>query len=285
MPLTRLDTFWNPDFACLHPAFAQLDAGQFWGGCRGWPDCVLLNSRLAPELCSASGQSIRFVPQDNTLEHAELYYEERIYQHGLIATRRNWHDFFNAQAWLLYPHAKVEVNALHFRDIENSGMGRTRRRDALTLLDENGIVLVGTESELLQAVLDFNWHKVFSAHAAWGRNLGCFVFGHALFQKLLTPYPGLTAHAVLLQAEADFFELELAVQQAWIDRSLADLLPELDTPDLLSPVPVLGIPDWWPQQDETFYADTSYFRPRSRERRARIYELEPSLTPSTHKDS
>jgi hypothetical protein len=27
-----------------------------------------------------------------------------------------------------------------------------------------------------------------------------------------------------------------------------------------TPLPVLGVPGWWSQQDEAFYADTSVFR-------------------------
>jgi len=28
------------------------------------------------------------------------------------------------------------------------------------------------------------------------------------------------------------------------------------------PLPVLGVPRWWPQQDEPFYADAFVFRPK-----------------------
>jgi len=29
-----------------------------------------------------------------------------------------------------------------------------------------------------------------------------------------------------------------------------------------SPLPVFGIPGWWPQQDEAFYEDAFVFRPK-----------------------
>ncbi|HBZ06685.1 MAG TPA: DUF3025 domain-containing protein, partial [Massilia sp.] len=29
-----------------------------------------------------------------------------------------------------------------------------------------------------------------------------------------------------------------------------------------TPLPVLGVPGWWPEQDAAFYADTSVFRPK-----------------------
>ena len=35
----------------------------------------------------------------------------------------------------------------------------------------------------------------------------------------------------------------------------------LSTADF-SPLPVLGVPGWWPNQDQTFYQDLTVFRPR-----------------------
>ncbi|HPQ96117.1 MAG: DUF3025 domain-containing protein [Thiothrix sp.] len=266
---------WNPAFADRHPAFAQLGAVRFWEHCSTWPDCTLLGGRLPPGLQVCSGALVRFVPQDGTLPYPALYYEERIARHGLVATRANWHDFFNALVWGLYPAAKVRINTLHGRDIETAGMARTARRDALTLFDENGVVLVGSDRALLQAVLDFRWVEVFDPGAGWGTSLVCQVFGHALFEKLMTPYVGLTAHAILLQADAAFFELSLPRQQEWISHGLATVLEHIDAPDRLSPVPVLGIPGWWPVQNDDFFSNRAYFRSKQRTRRAKAYPLPP----------
>jgi hypothetical protein len=48
---------------------------------------------------------------------------------------------------------------------------------------------------------------------------------------------------------------------AWLDvKVAAQLQVGLDTSDF-TPLPVLGVPGWWPRQDEDFYADASIFRP------------------------
>ena len=43
-----------------------------------------------------------------------IYYEQRIFEQGLVPTRpANWHDFFNALIFLLFPQTKKEMNRLH----------------------------------------------------------------------------------------------------------------------------------------------------------------------------
>jgi hypothetical protein len=47
---------------------------------------------------------------------------------GEVPTRsRNWHDWFNALAWLAWPHSKAALNARHVRAIaagrSNAGHG------------------------------------------------------------------------------------------------------------------------------------------------------------------
>jgi len=34
------------------------------------------------------------------------------------------------------------------------------------------------------------------------------------------------------------------------------------SPAHFTPLPILGVPGWWEQQDEGFYADTGVFRPK-----------------------
>jgi hypothetical protein len=47
------------------------------------------------------------------------------------------------------------------------------------------------------------------------------------------------------------------------DRALADSLqPEVLTTQSLIPLPVLGVPGWWPEnEDADFYDDPTVFRP------------------------
>lgn len=269
---------WNPDFAHLHPAFQQLQPVRCWEDATNWPSCEQLEQVLPAGLQAVSGQAIRFLPQDHTLLHADLYYEERIFQHGIVSTRPNWHDFFNALMWGVFPQSKVQINARHADDITQLGKKRSPQRDALTILDENGIIIAASRCELLQAMVDFAWQEVFwQQRAAWGQEIAGFIIGHALFEKLLTPYVGVTAHAVLMEVEDDFFTWELKQQQTHLDKRLAASLQHGDllSPLSLNPVPVLGIPPWWAANESAdFYQNTQYFRPKNRPRNINILFLE-----------
>ena len=77
------------------------------------------------------------------------------------------------------------------------------------------------------------------------------VFGHAVMEKALEPWPGITCKALIAPARSD----PDAQAQAW----LAQLDPGA-TPRDLPALPVFGFPGWLPQ-DEAFYADGRYFRP------------------------
>lgn len=265
--------FWNPVFDSLHPCFRQLQNIRCWQEQAEWPEAEMLTRLLPAGLCAQSGQPIRFLPQDGTLPFSELYYEERIFQHGIVATRLNWHDFFNALMWALYPQTKVMVNALHATDIMRHGQPRTSQRDALTVLDESGVVVAASRRDLLQLALDFSWEALFwQERAAWRREIACFVLGHATLEKLLTPYVGLTAHALLVAVEPAFFGLALAQQQAYLDGVMAASLQrsELLSPAGLNPFPLLGVPGWWANDAPAFYHNERYFRAKTRERKAQI---------------
>lgn len=265
---------WNPVFAASHVCFRQLPDMGRWEGFLDWPDCSALMSLLPAGLQMQAGVPVRFLPQDEFIPFPELYYEERIFQYGIVATRQaNWHDFFNALIWSVYPQTKLLISCLHAADLQAYGKPRTPQRDALTLFDENGVVIAATRRQLLEAILNFSWLSVFhEERAAWGREIGCFVFGHALLEKMLTPYIGVTAHALLMDVEEHFFTLSLPEQHACLDARLEIALRNgaLPSPLHLTPVPVLGIPRWWENDDVGFYQDAGYFRAKSRQRYTQI---------------
>lgn len=273
--MTDLDV-WNPQFATLHPVFQQLPAIEAWSSYQQWPECEALQRLLPADLQAQSGMPIQFVAQDATLPFPALYYEERIFQHGMVATRpANWHDFFNALMWSQYPRTKVQINAQHAADLQQYGKQRTPQRDALTLFDESGVVIVSTRREGLQPILDFDWQTLFvEQRDAWSNDMACFVIGHALLEKLLTPYVGVTAHALLVEAPPAFFAQDNQAQRAWLDQVITDFLAagKLLSPLHLNPVPVLGIPGWWANSDAAFYQQSGYFRAKSRERPGSILD-------------
>jgi len=255
----------------------------FWGEYRSriqkfngnrFPDVKELNRLLALNLASHGGQGIQFVP---ACDLPGIEYEYHIYTTGQVSTRENnWHDLFNALVWSCFPQFKAAMNAVHF-NARKSGNGKSRGklRDALTLLDESGAIVVSCNSDSLDALASHDWSRVFPAgdfHSAvppigW-QNDGTHVFvcGHALLEKFLNPYKAITAHALLVLVDDEMMVMPREALLLELDRILAGQLVNgqlLDSPGSLSPLPVMGIPGWWPHgvQDSEFYADKQVFRP------------------------
>ena len=222
----------------------------------------------------------RFVAQD-VLRYAA--YEAYVAQTGCVPTRTTGdgavHDLLNALVWLSMPRSKAVLNAIQSRVIARAGVAprRGRTRDLATLFDENGAVLVTERRELADALRHADWRALFVAHRPlFGTHARVRVFGHALMHKLFRPYKSICAHALVVVADP-------AVCDATLDRLLADELAAALADDgrgegdasedgvaarVLHPLPVCGVPGWWPGNAEPgFYDDASVFRaPRARRR-------------------
>jgi hypothetical protein len=203
-----------------------------------------------------NNKPLQFISQDESLPFKNLGYEQRIYLHGLIATRNhNWHDFFNALAWLSFPKTKVQLNFIHFKEQskQNDSL-RSARRDLLTLFDECGVI-IQAEDSIHQLIRDHQWHELFvTCKNLWrSGEIKITTFGHAMYEKYMFPYIGMTAKALLLpkdNVECDkFISSKIANDELLINKGE------------LFPLPVLGIPGWHKIQDENFYANQNYFRP------------------------
>jgi hypothetical protein len=213
---------------------------------------------------------MRFVPQSDLPEGTA--YEEFIGATGGVPTRDNLHDFFNGLVWLTFPLIKRELNALQAAQIARDGVGKSRgpARDAATIFDENAALLVVRDdaegAALVDALRSHRWQEAFVERAAmFGGDAQVCLFGHALMEKLVAPYKAITAHARVLMAPDSYFALEGEQRRAWVDRQVALQLRGGGLSNAaFTPLPVLGIPGWWPQQDEAFYADTAVFRPQRR---------------------
>jgi hypothetical protein len=190
------------------------------------------------------GLPVRFVPPAEL--PAGQAYEAFIARTGSVPTRNNLHDHFNRLVWRRHPALKRRLNQLQAGHIAEHGIGAQRGplRDALTLFDENGAVWPDAPAPLAEALRRKDWHALFITHRALWRHHRFEIIGHALLEQLTTaPRKGLTAHVLL----ADPLELSEA---EWAGRPFF-------------PLPVLGIPGWWPaNEDPAFYADAQVFRPR-----------------------
>lgn len=198
---------------------------------------------------------VRFVPQD-ALPAGEAY-EAHIFRTGEVPTRDNPHDFFNGLAWLHFPQTKRRLNELQAAEIARRGVGASRGplRDALTLFDENGAVL-DAPPVLWDALVARDWHRLFVTERARWAEARLLLFGHALLEKLTVPRKGLTAHVLFAPG---------ACQSIYPrDECIAEALSaaHLATKPFV-PLPVLGVPGWWPENANLcFYDDPDVFRPR-----------------------
>ena len=225
----------------------------------------------ALDLRNGGGMPLSFVPQAALPEGTA--YEEFIGATGQVPTRDNLHDFFNGLVWQTFPLIKRQLNALQAAQIEAAGgVGQSRgpARDAATIFDENAALLVVRVSnegrELVDELRAHCWEAaLFEKRAMFGRDAQVWLFGHALMEKLVAPRKAITAHTRVLFADDDYFNLQADAQRAWIDaRVAAELASEPLTTSSFTPLPVLGVPGWWPEQDAAFYADTGVFRPKRR---------------------
>jgi hypothetical protein len=197
---------------------------------------------------------VRFVPP----QAADPYYEVQVYESGRVSTRpESRHDLFNALAWLAFPRTKARINALHAHEIPREKGRRGRKRDLLTLLDEGGVIVECAEDELVALLRGFRWKELFWENRARVlRGMRLAVLGHAVLEKALEPWPGVTCKALFVPpgSEAD------AAAARWLAALPADA-----TPRGLAVMPVFGYPGWLPDSETpAFYDDTRYFRPFKR---------------------
>jgi hypothetical protein len=268
---------WDPGFVHRSPMLAPLaQSAESLRACGGWPPRSTLQSLVtAAGVTNARGIALRLVAPAAAVSGG---YESAIYERGEIEVREGqWHDLFNVLAWLAYPHTKAALNARHVEAMREKreaaqapGAGnRGRVQDALTVLDESGAIFATPDEALVEDLRAFRWKDLFcmKRRNVIG-NVRAFVFGHAMFEKALSPYVGMTAHALPLLVAADFTAETPQRQLQIVDERVAGIVADprnLTSPQELSPLPLLGVPGWWrDNEDESFYDNTSYFRPGRR---------------------
>ena len=204
----------------------------------------------------AAGGPLRFVPQ-TVLPEGQAY-ERFIFETRQVPTRDGLHDFFNGLAWLHFPQTKQRLNQLQAEQIAADGIRAVRGpvRDAATLFDENAALLQAPDAlwETLQAR---DWARLFVAERVLWQQVRLTLFGHALIEKLVHPRKDITAHVYRVP-------LDLAPQEidAWLAK---DLSPERLACKPFQPLPILGVPGWWPANEiPAFYDDAQIFRARRR---------------------
>lgn len=204
---------------------------------------------------------IQFVAQDGKC--GQRAYEWQIFATGKIPTRTdNLHDLYNACIWLSYPKIKAALNAVHVG--EPKADIRSKAGDAATIFDESGAILIGPHPELAKQVEQHHWHEAFVNQRDLWQTSHILIVGHAVLEKLHRPYPGIIAK-VIYQPWLGLDPENLDTPPAPLDEQVANrwLAKEFTTPSALFPVPVLGIPNATPLNNNPhFYENSDVFRPK-----------------------
>ena len=250
---------WRVDFAATAPFHHLAHYGPSLAGA-DWPTLETLNAlATAQGLANSAGLPLSFAAQH--VRCGQWDYEAGILADGAVPSReRDWHDLFNALTWLAFPRAKAALNALQCGELEQrQGAARSPRSDAATLFDDSGLLLLGREDELAELLTARRWQEAFVDRRQLWENTRAYGFGHALLEKLLAPWPGITAKCLFLQVDT---LPEPGPPPSWLDTTLAEACGHISRPSGLFPLPVLGIPGWWPgNADVAFYRDANVFRP------------------------
>ncbi len=215
-----------------------------------------------PQALNAAARApVLFVPQADLPEGQA--YEAFIRTTGKVPTREGLHDFFNALCWMHFPQTKQRLNALQAAEIARAGVGQVRGavRDAATVFDENA-VLIQTVDPVWQALQERRWDEALIQRRCEWAHTRLWVFGHAALEKLVRPYKSITVH---------LWRVPEPIGPEALDAWLADDLQAARLADKpFVPLPVLGVPGWWPaNEDPGFYTDPSVFRPARTSVRAR----------------
>lgn len=263
---------WDPNFSQQYPYFKFLHKtySDCYRSLERWPNLEEYNQWANFFQAGLSSPTFKtFVEQQPKTIHQEDFfqgYEQRIYLEGHVQTRtQNWHDFFNMLCWFSWPKTKRTMNRFQFleqaqRRHLNIGQ-RTRLENKLTHFDEFGLVVVSSDKQLLQHLKQHEWQQLFYQDPERClKHLKLFIVGHAIYERLLNPFLGLTAKCLLLPVSEDFFQHSTQYQQQLVD-TWADVTIQ-DKVFNLHPLPILGYPGWYANQDKAFYLNTQYFRPK-----------------------
>jgi len=139
-------------------------AASPFAGLADWPSVEAIDAALSARA------GVRFVPAERRPRRQrgpvdlDKLYDAHIVR-GEVPTRANdWHDLLNALVWATFPRAKAALHARQHRAVQAWARAhatmldahtvaklpnaRTRELDALALLDEGGVLLVGDRSIL-----------------------------------------------------------------------------------------------------------------------------------------
>jgi len=261
---------WNPHFHETSPLFSPIVPAfnRLSTEVTNWPTLNNFNQLIDNRIINENGKVIHFVQQETQNTTFESEYEPRIYYSGEVQTRvNNWHDFFQVMVWQTFPKIKSLLNRVHYEAssvrIKNNIKQRGKKENFVTLFDECGSIIISSEKQTLSLIQSFRWNDLFVENkSAFGNSIDCITFGHAMYEKALSPYIGMTAHSLLLTVDSGYFLLSMLEKTKFIDEIVSTHIKNLKelSPQDLNPLPILGVPGWKKDQTADFYNNQSYFR-------------------------
>lgn len=255
-----------PPQLIAHPAFAP------YANAHALYEDIIASGALSPP--DVPG----FVPPPSRAISA-IEYERRVVEHNeLIVRADNLHDVMNALVWLTFPKTKRAISEAHIAlGVTADGKTRPRRRDVLTLFDEAGAIILSQRDDLKTMHEAHRWRALFVDHRQdFINEARVILFGHGALEQLgNNPHRALTVKALWLplSATSTLQDLDRQLSQGI---SAGELLAENEH---RLPLPILGIPGWFDENEmASCYDDTEVFRPlRSRV----VARLQPAVSRGT----
>ena len=257
------DAAWHPGWSRISRVFDPIaDLATPLGALPDWPDLEALSAWVAT--AAAPEWSPTFVPQRRPRrgrasperqrgprepQGAAGGYDQRIVELGEVPTRRrHGHDLMNALVWAAFPRAK---RAIHARQHEEHGSGWQRSAgapalDSLAMLDEGGVVLLGTAEALdpLEAPLRVSDRGPVARALDEGR-CALWIFGHGILESVLLRGTLVRTEAITVTVRCEALPEEPTARRALADARLATLLGEEHPAFLDRPRPSVELDEGW----------------------------------------
>ena len=232
-----------------HPAFAPYASAH-----ARYVDIIAGKALLPPDVP-------RFIPPPPRAISA-IDFERRVIEHNeLIVRADNLHDVMNALVWLTFPKTKRAISEAHVAlGVTADGKTRPRRRDVLTLFDEAGAIILSQREDLKEMHEAHLWRELFVNHRQdFVDEARVILFGHGALEQLGSkPHRGLTVKALWLPLVCD-------TSLPTVDVLMATRIgagPLLADNEYRLPLPILGIPGWFAENERAeCYDYVDVFRP------------------------
>ena len=195
-----------------------------------------------------------------------IEFERRVVEKNeLIVRPDSLHDVLNALVWLTFPKTKRAISEAHVAlGVNPDPKTRPRRRDVLTVFDESGMIVLSERDDLRELNRSHQWRELFvNRRSDFIEQTRPILFGHGAMEQLGQQLPqvhrGLTVKALWLP-------LPVTTSTFDLDNRLAERIERGDSlheAERTVPLPVLGIPGWFAENEAPeCYDDTSVFRPK-----------------------